>query len=53
MIASNSQLGPTESGSGNAKYTQAAANIATSAGHLGSVTMEGLILNGSSGRRAV
>ena len=36
VIASNSQPGPTESGSGKAQYTPAAASIATNAGHRGS-----------------
>src|SRR5467141_1492224 len=36
MAAGSSQPGPTESGSGKAQYTPAAASIATNAGHRGS-----------------
>src|SRR6266404_1205778 len=39
ITTSNSQLGPRESGAGNAKYTPAAASIATNAGQLGSRTI--------------
>jgi hypothetical protein len=43
MIASRSQPGPTESGSGKAQYTPAAASMATNAGHRGS-RMIGLLM---------
>src|SRR5215469_16086169 len=36
ITASNSQLGPTDNGSGKARYTPAAANMATNAGQRGS-----------------